>query len=335
MKIILFLFAITIGSFFFAQENVKGTSYTHFQIKSKKDTIDFVIADTNLNSKKPILLWCQGSQPVPLFIESQGKTFPSALGNFDIAELNSKYHVVVVSKPHTPLSVDVNLLNKQYNYITDTSKQYSYSVDYLLDNYAENYVRRANTVLKYLAKQKWIDDREIMLAGHSEGSRVAVEIAHQNKNITKLGLFGYNPNNRLEQAIRQARKDAENNLITWGKADSITQEQIEFYMKIQNKDSVKANPGLVSWESFAHGSLEKLIHLKIPIYIAYGSDDIVADYCDLLPLDFIENKKADYTIKRYPNLDHNFFPTDENGQTDYQNGQWISVMHEFLIWIVQ
>jgi len=42
---------------------------TLFSIEQASETIDFIIVDTLLNIKKPIFLWCQGSLPIPLFIE--------------------------------------------------------------------------------------------------------------------------------------------------------------------------------------------------------------------------------------------------------------------------
>src|SRR5690606_20382994 len=103
------------------------------------DTIDFVIADTNLNVAKPLLLFCQGSQPVPLFFDlNEQGIIPVPLSNFDMSKLNEKYHVCVISMPKTPVIVGRNHLNDQYNYVTDTSYQHSYSLEYLKNDYSEN-----------------------------------------------------------------------------------------------------------------------------------------------------------------------------------------------------
>ena len=102
--------------------------YTHYQIKLKNDTIDFVVAETNFEVKKPILLFCQGSQPVPLFFDfpEQG-IIPVTLNNFDVNEMKKKYHIAVVSMPKTPVTVGLDHLNKSYNYVLDTTQEYSYS----------------------------------------------------------------------------------------------------------------------------------------------------------------------------------------------------------------
>lgn len=330
---LLFTIFLMVASIGYSQNNVRGTTYRHFQLKSKKDTIDFVVADTNLNSRKPLFLFCQGSQPVPLFFDfKEHGIYPSALSNFDIEELNKHYHVVVISMPKTPLIVGEDHLNNQYNYITDTANQRSYALDYLQADYSENYVTRANKVLKYLKKQKWINSDKIVVAGHSQGARVAVVIASSNKDVTELGLFGYNPNGRIDQSLRQIRKNTEAGKITWEKADSLQQEQYDFYKLIQNLDSIEVHPSLIAWRSFSKPTIKDLLQLKIPIYIAYGSEDIVADFCDLLPIYFIELEKSNYSIKRYPKLEHNFFPVDENGKPNYSDGKWKIVMNEFIKW---
>ncbi len=330
---ILILIAVVFSFTIYGQTNIKGTSYAHFQIKLKKDTIDFVIADTNLNVSKPLLLFCQGSQPVPLFIKTDDYgVFPVSLSNFDVKELNKNYHVCVISMPKTPILVHEKNLDDQYCYVTDTLKRYSYSREYLRANYQENYVQRANKVLKFLKKQSWVTSGKLIVAGHSQGARIAVGLASSNKSITHVGLFGYNPYGRIEQVIRQIRKDAEKGKISWAKADSLQKEQYDFYELLQISDSIHPYSILVSWESFSKPTVTELLKLKIPVYIAYGSEDVIADPCDLLPLLFIENSKSNYLIKRYPNLNHNFFPILENGRANHKDGKWKVVFSDFISW---
>jgi hypothetical protein len=327
------LFILLVNVSFSQPTKVNNTDYTYFQLKLKKDTIDFVIADTNLQVKKPILLFCQGSQPVPLFFDlpEQG-IVPVTLNNFDVNEMKKHYHIAVISMPKTPLIVGSEHLNKSYNYVLDTTQEYSYSPEFIKADFLENYIDRANFVLKYLRKQKWVDNNELIVAGHSQGSRVAVGIASTNKKVTKLGLFGYNPMRRIDQLVWTKRLEAENGSISWEEADKHQQELYDFYSTIQNDDSLKTDPSLISWRSFSKSSIESLVDLDIPIYIAFGSKDPTSNYCDLLPLYFIEKQKNNLTMKRYSNLEHNFFPFKEDGSIDYQNGQWKSVMNVFLNW---
>lgn len=334
-KIQLLIYLIISISCFSQRKNNIANDYSHFQITLKKDTIDFVVTDTNFNIKKPILLYCQGSQPVPLFFDfpEQG-IIPVSLNNFDVNEMKKNYHVVVISMPKTPVIVGPNHLNKSYNYVLDTTQEYSYSPDFIKADYLDNYVSRANYVIQFLSKQKWVDQNQLVIAGHSQGSHVALEIACTNKKVTKLGLFGFNPLGRIDQYIRMSRKQAESKDISWQQADSIQREVFNEYASYFNNQSVDV-PFAKSWVSFSKSQLNKLIGLKIPVYIAYGSNDINGDFCDLLPLYFIEQNKINYKVIRYPNLEHNFFPINENGLPDYQNGKWYIVMNEFIKWSIK
>ena len=338
MKLLSLTTFLVLASASFCQQREIIAGYTHFELTHKKDTIDFVVADTSLSivKPKPVLLFCQGSQPLPLFIDfGEQRIAPVTLNNFDVSEMKKNYHVVVISMPKTPISVTPKHLNRSYNYVLDTSDQYSYDPAYLEADYLTNYIDRANKVIKFLRKQKWVDKTKLVVAGHSQGSRVAVGIAHSNKRVTQLGLFGYNPMRRIDQLVWSYRKQAQQGAITWKEADSLQRLQYEFYREILSDDSLKTNPELTAWRSFSVSSISQLVELKIPVYIAFGSLDNVAEYCDLLPLYFAEQNKSNYLLKRYPNLEHNFFPLDENFRPDHANGQWKEVMNSFISWSIE
>lgn len=335
-KVQLLIYIFISISCFSQRKNIIGNNYSHFQLTLKKDTIDFVVADTNFNIKKPILLFCQGSQPVPLFFDLPNEgIFPVPLNNFDVSEMKKQYHVVVISMPKTPVIVGLDHLNKSYNYVLDTAQENSYSPDFVKADYLDNYVVRANHVLQFLSKQKWVDRNQLVIAGHSQGSHIALEIACTNKKVTQLGLFGFNPLGRIDQYIRMSRKQAEAKEISWEQADSIQLTVLNDYTRYYNHDHAEDETYAKSWVSFSKSQVNKLIELKTPVYIAYGSNDINGDFCDLLPLYFIEQRKTNYKVLRYPNLEHNFFPIDENGQPDYQNGKWKIVMNEFIKWSIE
>jgi len=332
MKYILLFFLIISTAVGFSQRKNDITSdYSHFQLLLKKDTIDFVITETNFTEKKPILLFCQGSLPVPLFLKlSDDPLFPVTLNNFDVAAMKKHYHVVVISMPNTPVVVGQENLNSSYSYVLDKSQENSYSPAYLKADYVDNYLVRAQHVLKFLRKQKWVDPNKLVVAGHSQGAKIALDLAHNNKTVTQLGLFGFNPLGRIDFAFRQLRKQAETGEITWEEADSIQNEVLVDYASFFDpSNSLSFEKTIVS---FSQSQLEKIKSLTVPTYIAYGSADINADFCDLLPLYFIENGKTNYQLHRYPNLEHNFFPINKAGQIDYENGKWQAVMNDFISW---
>lgn len=326
-------------SFFIYSSSISQVStskildFTHFRLITKKDTIDFIVSDTNLTAKKPVLLFCQGSLPVPLFFDLKSHGIVnSTLNNFDLASMRKKYHVVCISMPKTPVLVSEKNLNRSYCYVPDTLEPNKFDDKYVQADYLENYVRRANTVLNYLINQHWVDSKNVTVVGHSQGTPIAVNIASTNKKVTKLGLFGYNPLGRIDKNIRSIRKNATLGLISWEKADTLQQEQYDFYKEVYNDDSLRKYPSINAWRSFSKSTIPLLTNLSIPIYIAYGSEDVGTDLCDLLPIYFIEKRKTNYRLKRYPNLDHNFFPVDTEGKVDYTNGKWREVMNAFVDW---
>ncbi len=306
-----------------------------FQIKNKRDTIDFIVVDTLLNKKKPIFLFCQGSQPKPLFIDFGNHDifmFGGGISNFDISIIRRYYHLVVISMPKTPLIASVHHLNKEFSFITDSTKEDSYRLDYLKADYLENYVKRANIVISYLHKQDWVDKSQLVAFGHSQGIHIVSELANTNKKITRIGLSGANLFGRIDQLVREERVRAEKGEITWEVADKNMDYWYNFWEQANTPQMLKDYPQLLPWKSFSKPSIYTLIKLKIPIYLTYGTADLASSLCDVVPLVFISNGKKNLTIKRRFGLDHNFFELDKNGNPDYSKCHWNDVMREFVEW---
>jgi len=308
---------------------------THFELSIENDTIDFIVVDTVLTEEKPVFLFCQGSQPIPLFIDDEKKDvffFGGGVSNFDVKKIKESYHLVVISMPETPLIAKTSKLNRSYSYITDSTDQHSYKGTYLKADYLENYVKRANTVLSFLLKQSWTKKIKLVVAGHSQGARVATKLASDNINITHLGLFSFNPFGRIEQMIRQERKYAKEGEKTWGEAEEKIAYWEQLWKDANNADSVEVNPELIAWKSFSSSQIDDLLTIKIPIYLCYGTEDLAAANCDIIPLIFTSNGKNNLTLKRKQGVGHNFFGVKENGQTDFKKSNWIEVMNEFVEW---
>ncbi|HLP95749.1 MAG TPA: hypothetical protein VK168_17015 [Saprospiraceae bacterium] len=307
-----------------------------FKIETPQDSISFLLADTSTTATKPILLFCQGSLPVPLFaeIESYGLyMLGGGIGNFDLNKLRQHYHIVVVSMPHIPAIASKEQLNEQFQVITNPKIPYSFPKAYVQADFLDRYVERAYQALDFLKKQPWVDSRKLVVAGHSQGAKVATKLARKHPDITHLGLFGANPFGRADQMIRQARQDAQEGKITWEEADSIMNDQYRFFETVHQPDSLKVNPEYLSWNSFSETFFDDWLELDIPIYLSYGTDDPVAALCDLVPLLFIKEGKKNLTLKRYLHLEHNFFPVDPNSrQPNYNQPRWPEVMNTFLDW---
>ena len=335
MKNLLFNAFMFVSLFSFSQtRELFNNEVIRFNLPVKNDTIEFLVADTVLNRKKPVLLYCQGSMPFPLFYDLKGKKelFGGGVSNFNLDSIRKQYHLVVISMPKTPFCVGENHLNRDYCHVPDTANRQVFSKAFYQADVLENYVFRANKVINFLKKQTWVDKHKLVVAGHSQGAQVAVVLASKNKSITQLGLFSYDPFGRVEKIIRGIRKDAETNKISWGKADSLMNDRYEFNKAIHDPEFLKEHPEYLNWNSFAQSTIETLLKLKISIYVAYGTLDNSAALCDYLPVYFDRAKKENLTLKRYVNREHNFYGIDEKGRINYKDKQWVEVINSFVCW---
>lgn len=332
----LFLSIFLISNFYAQQPQLLEGKYNQFSLHSSNDTIDFVVVDSLLKSKKPIFLFCQGSLPYPLFFKEENSKEPfffgGGLSNFDIKTIKKTYHVVVISMPKTPLYVGNKNIGAQKCYVPDTTNPYRLSTDFYQADQLDNYVRRANAVIQFLRKQDWVAKEKLVVAGHSQGSHIAVKLAHTNKHVTCLGLFGFDPFGRYEKLVRQIRKDAMQHKISWKEADSLMQEQYMLSEEVMNPQIRKNHPSTNAWYSFANPSLNDLMKLTIPIYVANGTHDNSGELSDYLPFYFIRANKKNLTLKRYFNMEHNFFEVNEKQDVDYNKPHWKEVMNEFVEW---
>lgn len=335
LKSSLVLFLVTIIHFQgITQQPVPGIDFTQFSLKSKNDTIDFVVSGTDLTVKKPVFLFVQGSLPIPLFVDfgEQG-VYPMPLGNFDLKTMHSHYHIVTISMPKIPVLVSRNHVNEQYMYIADSTIKNSVPDAYLKADYLENYVNRANKVIDFLRKQKWVDNSRLVAAGHSQGSRIVAELAATNPKITHAGLFGFSPLGRVQEQVWLNYKEFILGHLTWEEYEAKQNQQTEFQKQISADKG--EDIGLIPWKSFTGIGFERLAQIKTPVYIALATEDKCAFLNELIPIYFIQSGKMNYELKRYNGLEHNYFPILPDGKVDYENGKWGEVMNAFVTWTLK
>ncbi len=175
MKTLLPIFYLLALQTFAQSPTLVNRQALHFALTVPNDTIDFIVVDSTLSEKKPVLLWCQGSLPIPLFIQAPGYgayLLGGGVGNFNLPEIRKQYHLVVISMPETPLIVDETHLDRSFCYLPDTSNPRQFSQAYLEADYLENYTNRALAVLRFLRSQPWVTGMEMM----SRNGRVSWQI---------------------------------------------------------------------------------------------------------------------------------------------------------------
>ena len=323
--LIIFTIAILVPEITLGQTAVKDSGGLLYQIIVENDTIEYLKFTQDSDQNKPIILFLQGSLPKPLIFD---------FGNFRHVNIPFEYKIfleefdiVVISMPHTPVIAPKNKLNSQYCYIIDSTNQNSFHNEYLKGNELENYVKRTNHIISELSKKS----PNIHLIGHSQGAKIASVVASKNKELKTVSLLGFNPFGRFDELIRREREKLNSKMITdeeyRKKLDILYGNWIE--VNQTPKDFLK---GHNSWTTFSIDYTSYLLDIEIPIFIGYGTDDIIAENCDLHPIKFIEKNKNNYTLRPYVGLNHDFFKV-VNGKPDYKNGKrWTNVIEDIIKW---
>ena len=299
--------------------------YRHLTMRYQHDTVDILVLSKKGEelTRKPVFLFVQGSLPTPLLKYNEHGNF--SVFPFETAEYLADYHLLIISKPGVPLVADVKTLTPRYEYVdpkTDLPP-----VSYCQRNYLDYYVARDAAVLRYLARQPWVETKNITAMGHSEGSNVVARLARQPGPLSKVVYLSGSPLGRMLTVIAGNRQDAdsvgaENNFAYWREVVATP---------IQN-NCLGDTHLLVSSLSSTQTPLDDFKHSRIPVFVGYGTRDRSALLEDYLRLEMIRAGKTNLTFRAYEGLEHNFMGFT-NGKVDEQKWNWDRVAHDFFAWV--
>ncbi len=308
-----------------------------FSIVDKNDTIRFIKIDADITQKKPTILFCLGSLPMPLIgPKKDGTFFIVGINNFDYKTISKKYNIIVISKPNTPIIGNPNQLNDQFAYVPDTSKPRVYDAQYWQKNYLEKNVEQSNIVLNFLRKQPWVDKHKIILLGHSQGAHVALHLAKQNPDIYALGYFSGNILGRYESIILRERNAANSGIILQEEAQTNIEEKYEWWKTVcrdTTEFSIEESDAKRTWKSFSQFGIELLTSIKTPVFIAYGTKDAGAQICDIMPVYFEMAGKTNYKMRPFVGCGHNFEEITPEGKSNWDKMYWKDAVNEFISWV--
>lgn len=308
---------------------IEGLDVLSFSIHTPTDTIDYIKVGTDTTAAKPTILFLQGSLPAPLIFDMG--TFKQVNLPFDASLLIKQYNVVEISMPKTPLSAGLDHLDADFNYVPDTAKPNIFSPTYLQANYLDNYVARADRVIADLMERSWVKKDSLILIGHSQGAKVAAVVAAENKHIASVALLGFNAFGRYDELVRRERNKLRSERLTSAEYQARLDSLYRRWKAIHASPNDAAS-GHLAWTTFSIDYVPYLLRIDVPIFIGYGTEDPIAENCDLLPLAFISHGKSNYTLRPYVGLDHNFFEL-RNGIPDHKNGaHWARVIGDVLQW---
>lgn len=305
----------------FAQKTPADFGYREFKYNYKGTDVTVVVSSKKgeEDTKKPIMLYCQGSLPQPVLKYDHRGLY----GVFPFGEdtFQDNYHVVIIGKPGVPVIADVKELDSNYSFYTDGTA----TNDYKVNNNLKYYLGRNNFIIEKLLKEPWAAKNGLVVVSHSEGTYVAAKMAATNKKVTKIILSSANPYGRILSILAQDRFTGN---------DETT---IDYWKEIvADKNNAEINGKSDSYKttySFSEPIAEDLLNLKIPVLFCYGTKDWSAPYNDLLQTEAIRRGNRYITFLAYRGLGHNYFPVDEKMKADFNIYNWTKTGADWKAWL--
>jgi len=309
-------------------KSVKDFGYTYISFNYKNENVEILVKSKNGEEliQKPLFFFCQGSLPIPLIKYNGSEVY--GVFPFNPDSLTEKYHIVIVSKPFTPLIADTKILSPSFNYIDSSGK---FSKGYSERNLLNYYVERNIKIIKYLQSQSWVSKTQLVVAGHSEGSTIATGMSYKSKRVTHLIYASGNPMGRIMSMIGQGRVHE-----TYQDSVNLGEEEIKYWEDVvknnNDMDDSKGDTHKATFE-FSEPPIIQLLKLKIPVLVSYGTKDESAAFNDFMRVDFIRKGKRNFTFNPYVGTEHNFFPLTTDNKLNYDIFNWDKVANDWLKWL--
>ncbi|MFK7820120.1 MAG: alpha/beta hydrolase family protein [Planctomycetaceae bacterium] len=279
--------------------------------------------------RKPILILIRGSMAKPLVkTNGQGGHYPPF--PFDARIFLDQYHLVCIGKPGLPLLAAKTDLNRRGEFVDPVTGRLPNK--YVKNNYLPYYVARNSKVVEFLLAQDWVDSEKIVVAGHSQGSDIAANMADKVPGITHLIYSSGSPYHStiLDMVQKQRRLDR-------GKAGARTEKHFEFWESVVRSPFAAAQQH--GWDtnntifSFSQSQNEILKRVRIPVLVTYGTEDTVAPFNDMFRIETIRDRTKDITFKAYHGTEHNYFGVTDEGELDFDKFGWDNVGRDWLTWL--
>ncbi|MDI9320473.1 MAG: hypothetical protein QM530_08385 [Phycisphaerales bacterium] len=289
---------------------------------------------------KPTIIFITGSNFNPYIVNGGFSGFPFLYYNY-----LDKFNFIIASKPGIPLSSDSSI-NQTIN--TTFTQGYYYNnegnvpQEFIEKNNCHFYVKQHLSIVKYLKRQKWCLKNNIILFGHSQGSRIAAETAIRSKKIKKLILSGPSIYNRFYNYIRKIRFDEQQGNIgtqtAQNKIDSINLRCLDLVKYKDNNELMYDGTTYYSTYSFIFpNKVDIFLKLKQQTLFLYGTASRQDLDCDYFNIELAKIQKTNIKVKPYLNYDHNYFENifNEKGELVEQKFHWDDVMKDVMEWISQ
>jgi len=323
---IFLFFSVTYTTRFFSQTTPIYKAFKHFQIKIENDTVNYdIYSNKKLDQVRKIIFFAQGSGPSPMFLTKMFNNVEKVKSNipFEMDKIPNDYALVLISKKCVPFVAKFDEYQPKKCYFENESLDYRVWQNKVV----------MNEVVQMISPKPDV----IIGLGHSEGSNVIAKLGVNNKHLTHIGFFAGSGTIQYYDFALFIQKEFDE-----GKINDET-ASIKLNNLFNQIADINANPNSIEkywlgntykrWFNFSESSVDNLLKIDIPIFVAVGAKDesVSAESSLLIPINFLKKGKNNLTYKIYPYYDHSFNKLSNN-EKESAKSEWMSVFTEFLNW---
>ena len=308
------------------------------------------------DKKKKVIVFCQGSGPVPLVINLEAglcSPFPFQIDS----NTRKEFNIVIISKPglkRYATDADLNTESIKQGQYLQLDADNKPPKQYVANNNIYKLGSDCIAVIKFLKLQPWVDKDNIYVYGHSQGATVAAYVACKGAADIKgliysqgnaYGVYaGYLSAMMYNQYYLQRipeQMDSVYHLHTalingtpdkamaaqyqWSEQDLTDKKSSDFYDLYTSR-----------WRSLEEPvGIDYLLQVKAPVLLVLGLNSPADLDNKNVPLEFARHHKHNLSTLFYQGYDHNFFKsiTDDQGNQKQPEFHWDDVFNDVKKWI--
>lgn len=263
-----------------------------------------------LDKNKSTVFFIEGSLPTSSYFKYKDTVYYT--GPNEIMDLSIEFNLIILGKPAVPILIDYGLMNDDLVYRDSNGL---IPKDYLLNDNIDFYTESYSSIVNQLVKDFNLND--LYIFGHSQGSRIAAELALSNDNIKGVILSSIDPLGRIATMIDKSYANFE-------KKDKTKFLQSVIRDGTNSLDSTFMESTYYSWQSFSYPLIITMSKIEKPILMAYGTVDLNCPNCYIYS--YLVTYIPNFDFLSYEGYNHNFF--DNKG-----NKQWGEVIRDVECWI--
>lgn len=268
-------------------------------------------------TKRPLVLYLDGSGPSPLFYRDKGRISSSLV--FDARDFDG-YHFAVISKPGVQFFEESRQV---------TSREYDRRQSLRWR------VNAANAVIDKLVADGIVNGKRVLVLGHSEGSDVAPWVALENTHVTHVAALAPGGLSLMLDYIALTRRQIATGEITQAEGDELIRNMKADFRRIYSDptSTEKKWSGETHkrWSTFFRPAMDAWRQLDKPAYLGICRDDrnTAVESGEAIELEFIRLGKKNFKSTIWP-CDHYMIETSKPGESADRR---LDVLQEVLEWV--